>query len=485
MNYNLLMAFTFLRMLAWPQAGKYSMVPDSVSGRIKNDLYVLASDSMEGRKSGTKGEKRAYFYIIHRFEEIGLTPKGSDSGAYLQSFQHNEFDNTGRWTKNHLSYYLKSFTNFYDFGPTLFSADTNAEGDLVIPGSQFYSTMNTGSGADSSSDQCSKVILLDLIHYTTSDSSTIKLAILKETLTDLFKHKISAVLLWDKKTVYHEELFDFCNPDPMPGPVIYLTRSTAKELLDHPGTRLKISAQKPRLNRFTFHNIIGEINNHAKNTIIIGAHYDHVGKGAGKGRIRKDTGTMYGADDNASGTVGMLELARYYRQSGDTSVNYIFVAFSGEEEGLLGSKFFCDHFPDGIGSVRFMVNFDMIGRLGCEGNRLTVMGRGSSPYWKKLYGEVPHPGFRIKARAGAPEFSDHYPFLKKNIPVMYLTTGLHPQYHTSADRKELINYSGLVDVVKFSEALIDKAKVHNNIPYRKIPGITQFFLTVATVFKEL
>jgi Zn-dependent M28 family amino/carboxypeptidase len=234
-----------------------------------------------------------------------------------------------------------------------------------------------------------------------------------------------------------------------------------------------------------FNNVVGKIDNHAKEAIIIGAHYDHLGKGPGRSRKRSDTLTMYGADDNASGTAGMLELARYFMQSGDTSVNYIFVAFSGEEEGLLGSKFFCDHLPRDIGQVRFMVNFDMIGRLGCEGNKVTVLGKGSSPYWKKLYRQVDHPAFRIHVRSGAPEFSDHYPFLEKQVPVIHLTTGLHPQYHTSSDRADRINFAGMAELVSYSEALIKRAREEQQIPYRKIPGIIQFFVVVGTVFKEL
>jgi aminopeptidase YwaD len=485
MNPRFLLLFFLLPLIAWPQATPYSMDKQSIESRMKNDVLILSSDSMEGRESGSEGEKKASQYILHQFAEIGLVPEGSDSGSYLQPFPHRTYDYSGMRQDNTLSDSRRIYRYFTDFGPTRFSADTMASGTLFIPPEQFYPANDPDTDSDTLASYSGQVLLLDLVRFTAGDGPGMKMTVLKKTLARLFRQGCSAVILWNRNGVYPEELFYFTQPYPMPGPVIFLTLSAAKAIREHKGDLVRISARKPRINNQIYHNIVGGIDHHAAKTIILGAHYDHLGKGAGKGRVAGDTGIMHGADDNASGTAGLLELARYLRQSGDTSANYIFVAFTGEEEGLLGSNYFCGHFPSGTGPVLLMVNFDMIGRLGCEGNKVTVMGEGSSPFWKELYHEVKHPAFRIKVRAGAPEFSDHYPFLGKQIPVIFLTTGLHPQYHTSADRSELIRYTGMADLVIYSEALIDRAREREQIPYHKIPGVTQFFLLLGTALKEL
>ncbi|MCX6243240.1 MAG: M20/M25/M40 family metallo-hydrolase [Bacteroidetes bacterium] len=485
MNRLLLILVILLPFPGRSQPEKYSMAHNNVVERIKSDLSVLASDSLQGRESGTAGEEKAYHYISDQFRKIRLAPAGNDSGSYLQPFPHAMPDYRNSAKRNHLSVDQKSFRYYYDFGATRFSADTSGEGPLFIPGASFYEDNRIAEGTSPASPVAGKVILLDLSEFRDLKNPSGLQHKLKAYLEQLFDGGSICILLWDSRGSLPRSLFDFSQPDPLQGPVTFITRATANELLQHSNATVSFSVHQPASKNTLFHNVVGKIDHHSKETIIIGAHYDHMGKGPGKSRKKSDTLTMYGADDNASGTAGMLELARYFMQSGDTSVNYIFVAFSGEEEGLLGSKFFCDHLPSGIGNVRFMVNFDMIGRLGCDGNEVTVLGKGSSPYWKNLYRQVDHPAFGIRAVWGAPAFSDHYPFLEKQVPVIYLTTGLHPQYHTSADRVDRINFTGLAELVSYSESLINRAKKEKKIPYREIPGITQFFSTLEMVIKEL
>jgi Zn-dependent M28 family amino/carboxypeptidase len=115
-----------------------------------------------------------------------------------------------------------------------------------------------------------------------------------------------------------------------------------------------------------------------------------------------------------------------------------------------------------------MLNLDMVGRLGCQGDTISALGIASSEVWEKLVDNLDHPDFAIKKNSGAPAFSDHSPFLKKGIPVMYFTTGLHPDYHNPQDDTERINFEGMVEIVTFIRAFMRSAEALPDIPFRKI-----------------
>jgi Zn-dependent M28 family amino/carboxypeptidase len=194
----------------------------------------------------------------------------------------------------------------------------------------------------------------------------------------------------------------------------------------------------------------------------MGAHYDHTG-------IVKRTGLVRnGADDNASGTAMITELARYYAGTPDASSNYLVIALSGEEEGLLGSYYFAAHPTIDLGTVSFMFNFDMVGRLGCRGNRVDAVCTATSPAWKEILKDASTGDFRVRKIPGAGEFSDHAPFYKKDLPIAYLTTGLHYDYHTSRDDAEKINYQGMLAVYKYARGIIAGAGKQGKVPFHKV-----------------
>lgn len=111
---------------------------------------------------------------------------------------------------------------------------------------------------------------------------------------------------------------------------------------------------------------------------------------------------------------------------------------------------------------------DMVGRLGCQGDTISALGVASSVSWSQILDSVKHPDFSIKRINGAPAFSDHAPFLKKGIPVIYFTTGLHPQYHTPQDDIELINFSGMVELQSYLRDFIRMAESLSEIPFQKV-----------------
>lgn len=204
-------------------------------------------------------------------------------------------------------------------------------------------------------------------------------------------------------------------------------------------------------------NVIGFIRGNDKKlkneVIIIGAHYDHLGMG-GKNALDTITAIHYGADDNASGTVGVLELAEYYAKNRKSlKRSLLFISFSGEEEGLFGSINYSKHPLLPIEKTQAMINMDMIGRL--KDSVLIIEGMGSSPYWKTLMDSVKHENFAMRYKPDGIGPSDHSSFYRKNIPVLFYFTGLHKDYHKATDTKDKINYEGEVQVLELVKRSID------------------------------
>jgi L-amino acid N-acyltransferase YncA len=182
--------------------------------------------------------------------------------------------------------------------------------------------------------------------------------------------------------------------------------------------------------------------------VVVGAHYDHLGFN----QLGQDSIVIYnGADDNASGTALLLELARYmshYFMRGegenDARRSILFQAFGSEEVGLLGSRHFVENPTAPLDSVVAMVNLDMVGRM--TNDMLMVAGSGSSPTWTGLLEQVNDEGLNIVYDDGGLQRSDQFPFLAAGIPVLFFTTGLHSDWHQPTDDSWLINSAGIVRV---------------------------------------
>ncbi len=222
-------------------------------------------------------------------------------------------------------------------------------------------------------------------------------------------------------------------------------------------------------------NIIGFLPGNDKElkdeVVIIGAHYDHLGIG---GMFALDTVKTihYGADDNASGTVGLLELAEYYsKHRKSLKRSLLFIAFSGEEEGLFGSINYTKNPNIPLERTQAMINMDMIGRL--KDSILIVEGMGSSPYWKILMDSLKHENFAMRYKPDGVGPSDHSSFYRKNIPVLFYFTGLHKDYHKATDTKDKINYEGEVQVLSLVRRSIDAIQSKpDRIPFTLVPEDT-------------
>ncbi len=210
-------------------------------------------------------------------------------------------------------------------------------------------------------------------------------------------------------------------------------------------------------------NVIGFLDNSAVNTIVIGAHYDHLGLGYDHNSLdaNPEDKIHNGADDNASGTSGVLELAKYFSENNvKENYNFLFICFSGEELGLIGSKKWCDNPTIDLTKINYMINMDMIGRLNDSTKKLLIYGVGTSPTWVPLL-EKTNAYFSIKMDSSGIGPSDQTSFYLKDIPVLHFFTGQHSDYHKPTDDVEKINLAGEKKVLEYIVDLINQT---NSLP---------------------
>lgn len=216
-------------------------------------------------------------------------------------------------------------------------------------------------------------------------------------------------------------------------------------------------------------NVIGFLDNNAAKTVVIGAHYDHIGEGK-QGSLKDSTayGKIHnGADDNASGVAGLLELARYFSQNDvKEPVNFLFISFGAEELGLVGSRYFVNNPTIDLKSVHFMLNMDMIGRFNAD-RGVSIIGYGSSPEFEAMFETIDrtqHVKFYTgyEGRGG----SDQTSFYEKDIPVMFFHTGGHPDYHKPTDDPDKVDYESLAGIVELEKAIIEASFDFETLNFR-------------------
>lgn len=218
----------------------------------------------------------------------------------------------------------------------------------------------------------------------------------------------------------------------------------------------------------TAHNIAAYLDNGAATTIIIGAHYDHLGLGEQSGSLEANSkGIIHnGADDNASGVAGVIELASYFTKNKvKEKNNFLFLCFSGEEMGLFGSKYLADHSPVDLATVNYMINMDMIGRLDPQTKTVIVHGTGTSPVWENLVRSFENDNLKIKTDSSGTGPSDHTSFYLKNLPVLHFFTGSHSDYHKPSDDWDKINYTGEAEVLKLIAKIIESPQTQEKLTF--------------------
>lgn len=212
-------------------------------------------------------------------------------------------------------------------------------------------------------------------------------------------------------------------------------------------------------------NVIGFINNNASTTVVIGAHYDHLGMG-GEGSLYREGAAIHnGADDNASGVAVMLDLAYKLQTSDLKGHNYLFIAFSGEEMGLLGSNYFTKNPTLDLSKISYMINMDMVGRLN-DDRVLAINGIGTSPRWNQIV-NANNKDFKLATSESGVGPSDHTSFYLNDIPVLHFFTGQHEDYHKPGDDAEKLNYTGMEQISSFIYRIVGDTDQAGKLIFKK------------------
>lgn len=462
---------------------KAQFSPEINSTDLKSQIGYLASDALMGRKPGTLGDKAAEKYILRAMKKAGLKPlcdKGKQSFEIIAEVKAGE--GNAMWLNGNSLSFGK------DFAPLSFSSNATAQAPVAFVGFGFDIDndsihWNDYQGVEAKGKWV--VILRGDPEPDKANSGFLAFAQERAKAVTARDKGAIGVLFVAPEDVEKEDNVQAMQFDKSPAdagiPVFSITRKLADQLLGNkPINELAASIRKnhapaPFITasnlkavsdvkqvKVTSANIIGlleGINPRLKDEyIVVGAHFDHLGMGGeGSGSRRPDTLAVHnGADDNASGTAGVLELADYFahlEQKTDRSL--IFVCFTGEEMGLLGSKEFVKHPPIPLKSIKAMVNLDMVGRLNPDNRSIIVGGTGTSAQSDSLITQLEKKrGFSVNHSPDGYGPSDHASFYSENIPVFYFTTGAHDQYHTPDDDANLINYEGEVSLLNMVGNLV-------------------------------
>lgn len=423
---------------------KLSKEDKATLSSLQKNIGFLADDKLEGRRAGTNGEKLAREYISNEFQKIGLLPKGSE--GYFQPFEINDGKQINPGTQLNIN--NTSFVCGKDFFPFPFSSNTSLEATPIISvqemNSPWFFDLKTGLAENNTNPH------FDLSEYI---------------LTNVKKAKekgASAIILYNTSEIDDQLQFNGKDRTETVGiPVIYVSKEMAKKYFTDESVTMNINLKTDvGLKKRTGNNVVGYLDNGAPTTVILGAHFDHLGYGedGGSRQVSGEKQIHNGADDNASGTAALIELAKKMQQSKQKKYNYLFIAFSAEELGLNGSKYFSENPTIDLKNVDFMINMDMVGRLNDSTHALTIGGYGTSPQWSSIINisnnKTP---FFIKVDSSGTGPSDHTSFYRKDIPVLFFFTGLHSDYHKPTDDADKINYSGEVKIINYINDIITSA----------------------------
>ncbi len=466
---------------------------------LKQEEEFLASDKLEGRLTGSEGAKSAAAYIANILKKYDIKPIG-DTGSYLQKFDYTaglrlrEGQNQLRITSGGKT---QSYKVNEDFRPLPFTENGEIEGEIVFAGYGLSIPGKAGDAADSYGDLDVKDKIVLVLRYVPEDVSVerrqklnlyaglrYKALIAREhgakgllVITGPNSPKAGALvpLKYDQSGA-SSGIVAASVSDKIAEKLFALAGKNLKDVQSQldtenphfegtfslPDVKVKLAAGVDRIkkNDNNVVGILGATNGNNSETILVGAHYDHLGHGeigslAGKG----EEGEIHnGADDNASGTSVVLELAAFLRsaqkQNPDIfTKNIVFAFWSGEEMGIIGSSYFADHSPVKMSNIVAYLNFDMVGRL--NDNKLILQGVASSSQWKKIIERRNVvSGFNITLQDDPYQPTDVTAFYPKGVPVMSFFTGAHEDYHRPSDDVDKLNYEGMVRIAKFANLII-------------------------------
>ena len=421
---------------------------------LKLHVQYLASDVLEGRRAGSEGEQKAVNYIIAQYESAGLQPMGTE--GYVQAFPINEGK---KWGANA---FLKVNQQALEFGADFFTLSTGLNGQLKTK-----STLAL--------EEAGQVWFKDLQEVLEEQQSNPHFDVqdwMKTTSAEMHQKNAKALFLYNSGSLVDNIQFNkFDTSAALAIPVVYITKEGFKKYFnDALGTfdieaNLIVEAQIR-----TGKNVVTYINNNAAHTVVVGAHLDHLGYNQDKNALDINNDVRNGADDNASGTAALIELAKFLKKASNrndgafSKNNYLFIHFSAEELGLIGSKYWLDH-PTIQTNFNYMVNMDMVGRYDAT-KKMSLGGYGTSSKWSEIITKTPTTILYTIDSAGTGP-SDHASFYRKDMPVLFMFTGSHADYHKATDDWDKINYLGQKDILRFVQGIIQTTNTYGKLDFLK------------------
>lgn len=404
--------------------------------QLKKDIGYLASDKLEGRRTGSEGERLAAEYIVNYYVAEGIS---GYNGKYIYPFTFTHGRTQGQNTRITVNGTdLKKAKLAF---PLSFSGNAKVQ-DEVIPG-----VMEQG-----------KLWMIPMFddeeqakdpHFNWEKSAF-------ERAEKAIKAGATGIVFYDQYNAkYPAEFNKRTEYEALSVPIVYITYDGYTKYIgsDKTNTTPTVIVELDtdlKDKKLTGNNILAYINNNAKYTVVLGAHYDHLGHGEDGNSLyaAKDGSIHNGADDNASGTAALMQLAARIDNAGLKNYNYIFMHFSAEELGLIGSKKIVEELGLDSSKVAYMINMDMVGRLNDSTHALTVGGIGTSPAWGKVVNKNDER-FKIAFDSSGVGPSDHSSFYYKGIPVLFFFTGTHSDYHKPSDDADKINYQGQAQIMDY------------------------------------
>ena len=398
---------------------------------------------MQGRKAGTAGEEVAREYIVAEFANIGLQPKGNV--GFVQTFLIEEGKKID--TATYFSINDKKLLVMEEFFPLPYSANKSATGspalDLREAGEPWFADIKEWVDKASPNGELHQLIIKEAKRVATKGAA--------------------ALILYNSGPNADNIIFNKLDSTPVVAiPVLYMPAGSFKKYCNDAAAIYDININVSiKYAKSYGSNVVGYIDNGAATTVVLGAHYDHLGT------VTKSLGdSIYnGADDNASGTAALIELARALKNSGSKKNNYLFIAFSAQEFDRMGSKYWLDN-RGGVSNINFMMNFDMIGRYD-DARSLMIGGAGSSTLWSKLLTAANDNSIRIKIDTSVIGQGDHTSFISKEIPSLYFFTGSHGDFHQPTDEANKLNVEGEYKVISFVQRVLETADTQGKIAFSK------------------
>lgn len=402
--------------------------------QLKKDIGYLASDALEGRRTGTTGEQKAADYLEAWYRQQKITPY---QGQYQHTFPFihgKEQGDAASFLINDKKLTLGTANFFLPFSKT---TETPIESEILPDVMEHGQVWLMSLYADKEE--------ADDAHFDYEQ-------VMYDKAKEARKQSATAVIFYDNFGAKYAPVFNRHSFfETIDLPVAFLSHDAfVNEVKDRSeGIRISLLSDI-RKTAYTGINVAAYIDNKAPATVIIGAHYDHLGYGDDGSSLHtgKEREIHNGADDNASGTAALMQLATWIKKNKLRNYNYLFAHFSGEEMGLFGSKDFVKRMDIDSSKVAYMINMDMIGRLNDTTRALTIGGVGTSPVWGRFISKT-HRDFKIAVDSSGVGPSDHTPFYHAGIPVLFFFTGVHKDYHKPGDDAEKINYKGQAMIMRY------------------------------------